>query len=122
MSRAYRLLSKYGITEEQYAELLRKQRGCCAVCGRHESVFRKKLSIDHDHNSGFIRGLLCINCNRYVVGRHRKGSGSELLLAAYNYLINDYPGWIVPPKPKRKKKKCKISKKSGTRFKRGLAV
>src|SRR5882672_8650608 len=102
MSRAYRLFNKYGMTEEQYAELLRKQRGCCAVCGRHESVFRKKLSIDHDHRSGFIRGLLCINCNRFVVGRHRKGAGSELLLAAYNYLINEYPGWIVPPKRKKR--------------------
>src|SRR6185295_2915934 len=100
-ARARHLLKKYGISEDQYDILLRKQGSRCAVCGRHSDSFKTRLSIDHDHHSGFIRGLLCTYCNRYVVGRHRKGQGSELLRAAYEYLISDYPGWIVPPKPKR---------------------
>src|SRR5882672_9589375 len=104
-SRARHLLKKFGITEEQYDELDRKQQGCCAVCGRHSDRFKVRLSVDHDHDTGEIRGLLCINCNRYIVGRHRREKGSALLLSAYKYLKAVYPGWIVPPKPKRKRKK-----------------
>jgi len=49
-------------------------------------------------------------CNKFVVGRHRKEDGAELLLAAYTYLTREYTGWIVPPKVKRKKRR-KLKKK-----------
>jgi len=48
----------YGLTEEQYAEILARQGGRCAMC---EEI--QKLVIDHDHISGKVRGLLCISCN-----------------------------------------------------------
>lgn len=97
------LLKRFGITEDQYDELLRKQDGRCAVCKRTAGSFRARLSVDHDHKSGHVRGLLCVHCNRYVVGRHRVDAGASLLKAAYEYLIADYPGWIVPPKIKKKR-------------------
>lgn len=106
--RARHLLKKYGITDEQFQSLLLWQKGCCAVCGRHQDVFKSRLCVDHDHTTGAIRGLLCTYCNRRIVGRYRKGNDSlSLLLAAYNYLNRDYPGWVVPPKIKKRKRRAR---------------
>jgi len=52
----------YGITPAQYAELLAKQGGGCAICGDPPTSTRD-LSIDHDHTTGKVRGLLCNCCN-----------------------------------------------------------
>ena len=51
----------YGITVEQYEQLLTKQRGVCAVCGKRNKKIR--LHVDHDHVTGKVRGLLCTGCN-----------------------------------------------------------
>lgn len=107
MSRNNYLLKRYGITEDQYNELLRKQEGRCAVCGRDGGKFKTKLAVDHDHKTGHVRGLLCKYCNRYIVGRHRKDVGASLLQSAYEYLLREYPGWVVPPKVKKKRRKKK---------------
>lgn len=56
-------LRKYGLTIEQYNNLFSNQIGCCAGCNRHQSVFSRSLSVDHDHKTGKIRGLLCNDCN-----------------------------------------------------------
>jgi hypothetical protein len=53
----------YGMTVEQYQQMLSDQVGCCACCGKHESEFKRRLHVDHDHNSGHIRALLCTECN-----------------------------------------------------------
>ena len=111
MSRASYLLKKYGITERDYAEILSKQEGCCAVCGKHNSKFKAKLAIDHEHSSGEIRGLLCAYCNRRIVGRHRKGVGDVLLYNAWKYLNKEYTGWIVPPKRKKRRARKSSRKK-----------
>ena len=92
----------YGISLEQYNTLLQKQRYRCKVCKRHECEFSTKLSVDHDHNTNEIRGLLCTYCNMYVVGRHRDPT---LLISAGRYLKGPYTGWFVPKRPKKKKKK-----------------
>lgn len=61
---------KYGITAEQYAALLAEQNGGCAICERPETALRKGktrlLCVDHEHETGRIRGLLCSDCNRAV--------------------------------------------------------
>lgn len=44
----------------------KEQKGCCAVCGRQETQFEIKLSLDHNHKTGQIRGLLCVRCNLLV--------------------------------------------------------
>lgn len=98
----------YGLTEEQYEELLSKQSGCCAVCKRHHSEFKKRLSVDHDHNDFSIRGVLCDYCNRFVIGRLRAGNGGiELLQHASEYLKGPYSGWFTPGNIKKKRRKRK---------------
>ena len=57
----------YGISHKQYLELTAAQHGVCAVCFQPESATfhgkLKQLSVDHDHKTGKIRGLLCSKCN-----------------------------------------------------------
>lgn len=61
--RKHDLKRRYGIDEKQYNELFQKQKGFCAICNRHQSNLEKRLSVDHDHKTGKIRGLLCNPCN-----------------------------------------------------------
>lgn len=55
----------YGITPEQYDDLLEAQRGRCACCGTDEPGGRRRntFHVDHDHKTGRVRGLLCHSCN-----------------------------------------------------------
>lgn len=53
---------KYGISEETYQTMLDDQRGICAICG----LSMDKPHVDHDHNSGKVRALLCGNCNTAI--------------------------------------------------------
>lgn len=62
----HRLKSLYGITVDQFNQLFEKQNGCCAICGRHQSEFKRSLAVDHDHKTGEVRGLLCFTCNRVL--------------------------------------------------------
>lgn len=101
MTREYRLLKTYGITLDQYAELLHKQMNCCAVCLKEASSFSTNLCVDHDHKTGEIRGLLCNYCNRRLIGRHRD---PDLLLRMSRY-VNQGTGWFVPLKKKKRKKR-----------------
>lgn len=60
------LFREYGITGEQYDEILLSQNGKCAVCGSEDGKGQLKhqpLVIDHCHQSGVVRGLLCTKCN-----------------------------------------------------------
>lgn len=54
---------KYGISHEHYTLLLEKQQNRCAICGKGRSEFKFDFSVDHCHETGKIRGLLCTNCN-----------------------------------------------------------
>jgi hypothetical protein len=64
------LKKKYKITLEEYNEMLKTQKGVCAICENPETTINKKtgetidLSVDHDHLTGENRGLLCTSCNR----------------------------------------------------------
>jgi len=58
---------RYGISVQEYEELLDAQAGGCALCGgTHRSG--RRLHVDHDHETGRVRGLLCYPCNQ-AVGR-----------------------------------------------------
>jgi hypothetical protein len=57
------LKSLYGLSIEQYDQLIKDQDGKCRICLRHVSNFRQRLNVDHDHITGKIRGLLCGPCN-----------------------------------------------------------
>lgn len=56
------ILRVYGLTREQYNTMALAQNGVCAICGETDKG-GKKLNIDHDHNTGQVRGLLCYKCN-----------------------------------------------------------
>lgn len=60
---SYIYLRKYGITSDEYNELFESQQGRCAICGGHQTEFKKRLHVDHDHDTGQVRGLLCGTCN-----------------------------------------------------------
>jgi hypothetical protein len=53
----------YNITLEEYEQKLKEQNYCCAICKRHQSKFKKKLHVDHNHKTGKVRDLLCAGCN-----------------------------------------------------------
>jgi hypothetical protein len=52
----------YGISLAEYNMLLEQQNGVCAVCEQPCPTGRR-LAVDHDHETGRVRGLLCRNCN-----------------------------------------------------------
>lgn len=53
------LLYKYNLSPEDYDRLLEDQNEACAICG----VRPDRLCVDHDHETGEVRGLLCSPCN-----------------------------------------------------------
>jgi len=57
-------MKKYGITEEEFKAMEIKQNFLCAICEKPEKRESTCLSVDHDHVTGRVRGLLCSNCNR----------------------------------------------------------
>lgn len=56
-------LSRYNISPEEYDRLLASQGGGCACCGAAENKNGKRLFVDHCHESGAVRGILCHRCN-----------------------------------------------------------
>jgi hypothetical protein len=57
----------YGLTREQYKALYARQGRKCAICKRPERSARNKLlAVDHCHETGQVRGLLCTHCNRAI--------------------------------------------------------
>lgn len=61
----------YGLTLDDYNDMLRRQAHRCAVCRRAETVKgrggqTRRLAVDHDHVTGAVRGLLCHRCNILV--------------------------------------------------------
>ena len=78
--RAYNFMYRFGITIEEYNIMLAAQNGTCSICGNPPNG--KHLAIDHNHDTGKIRGLLCDRCNM-VLG---KMNSAELLGKAANYL------------------------------------
>ncbi len=55
--------------EAERQKLSDAQGQSCAICKKHESHFKKRLSVDHNHTTGKVRALLCYRCNKFLVGR-----------------------------------------------------
>lgn len=89
------LRREYGITLDEYEALLSDQGGVCAICGdppyvpeadrprRQGRPTRAILAVDHDHDTGRVRGLLCIPCNR---GLGFLRDNPKILRSAFEYL------------------------------------
>lgn len=54
---------KYGITEKDFNDMFLKQKGRCAICGVSQLDIEYRINIDHCHETGIVRGLLCRRCN-----------------------------------------------------------
>ncbi|QFG04637.1 endonuclease VII [Mycobacterium phage Keziacharles14] len=80
-----RILATYGITADEYWEIYEFQGGRCYICQRANGKV-KRLSVDHDHKTGVVRGLLCTMCNKYTLGWAR--DCIEFFKRAIAYLTN----------------------------------
>lgn len=61
------LKCRYNISLYDYEELLSRQDGVCAICKTANRGYKnRQLSVDHDHKTNIIRGLLCDNCNNAI--------------------------------------------------------
>jgi hypothetical protein len=71
------LLWRFDITLEEYQVLFEAQGGVCKICSNPETAKKNKseevrmLAVDHDHNTGKVRGLLCARCNTQL-GHYEK--------------------------------------------------
>jgi hypothetical protein len=91
---AYKLKNTYGLTLDEYYELVRKQKGLCAICGGKPNVVKgksKRLNIDHNHSTGKVRGLLCNKCNN---GIGCFNDNTKNIAAAISYLKHYDPNTI----------------------------
>ncbi len=95
-TRKSNLKYRYGITEEDYEELLVKQKYSCKICGQKPDKCQtepdksqtepdKPLYVDHCHQTKAIRGLLCHKCN---IALGHMNDDPEQLERAANYLRN----------------------------------
>lgn len=87
--------TNFGITEAEYQAILKSQGGACYMCRRKPG--KQRLAVDHDHKCTrghpsdkgcryCIRGLLCKNCNRNILGRLH--DSVEALQRGIDYLTN----------------------------------
>ena len=100
LSRRKEILRIRGLTLEEYALLLLKQNQRCAICKKEESRLDgtksgriKVLSVDHDHKTNLVRGLLCGKCNS---GMGFFNDNASLLKKAIVYLENQH-SHLSPP-------------------------
>ena len=78
-------LRDYGITQTDYDRMVEQQDGKCAICLKFPTVIRgcARLHVDHDHETGAVRGLLCSLCN---LGIGKLRDSVENLTRAIAYL------------------------------------
>lgn len=77
-------IAMYGLTLDQFNQMLEDQSGACLICG-HSDMSKPNFFplVDHCHKTGRVRGLLCMNCNQ---GIGKMQDSPELLRAAIAYL------------------------------------
>lgn len=94
--RRRRLRKEYGITLEDFNKMMELQSNVCAICEKPETRLVggrdhgkvDSLSVDHDHGTGHIRGLLCHACNRLLCN---SCDNVSLLAKAIDYLNKQLP-------------------------------
>lgn len=77
----------YGLAMGEYEAMYQEQGGTCAICQRATGA-TKRLAVDHDHDTGLVRGLLCGPCNK-LVGYFRNSPEAFDRAAAYLRLANE---------------------------------
>ena len=82
---AYQAIKKFdssSFTIVDFDRLYQVQQGKCAICNKHQIDLETKLSVDHDHKTGIVRGLVCNNCNKNLGVLENK----EFVVSAMTYL------------------------------------
>ena len=78
-------INQYGLTQDDYAKMFEEQNGYCKICKGHAIEFSRRLAVDHCHETGKVRGLLCMFCN---TGLGNFKDNIDLLEEAIAYLKN----------------------------------
>jgi hypothetical protein len=78
-----------GATPAKYLELKEEQGGVCAICGNHPN--KRELALDHNHETGEIRGLLCYRCNYGLAWFEWFNKNPERLQCTVDYLRVSVP-------------------------------
>lgn len=81
--KTYKLKANYNLSREDYQNLLTSQDYKCAICETEIVAFTKQTHVDHNHDTGRVRGLLCNRCN---MGLGLFKDSWQLLSGALNYL------------------------------------
>jgi hypothetical protein len=84
---------KYSLTPAQWDAIYDLQKGLCPICLRPlhrpgNKQGKRAASVDHDHRTGRVRGLLDYRCNRFIIGRNT----SERAERVYRYLVSEFDG------------------------------
>lgn len=80
------LLYKYGLSITEYNYRFSEQNGCCVICEKHQSELTQALAVDHCHENGKVRGLLCSKCN---IALGNVDEDINILLSMVDYLIKN---------------------------------
>ncbi len=83
--RLRKLNYQFGLTLQNYNAMLKEQNGVCAICGLPEPIENRRLPVDHCHDTGKVRGLLCTRCN-IALGQFK--DDLDILTSAVSYLRN----------------------------------
>jgi len=83
----WNLKNNYKLSLKEFNQKLEEQNNCCAICGRNFSEFKKGAQVDHNHQTGKVRGLLCSPCNT-AIGSLKADKGIDVLCSAISYLRN----------------------------------
>lgn len=89
-NRAYHNARKFKLTPDQFQTMRDEHNDLCGICGDPETTLgrtggKRELSVDHDHKTGAVRGLLCNQCNA-IIGKRGADDSIPRLRAAIAYL------------------------------------
>ena len=86
----------YGITTEQYDDILKQQDYGCAICGKTEEKNKRRLGVDHNHKTKFVRGVLCAYCNGRLLQHLRDNKRYAIGLIQYlQNAVNNDTDWSL---------------------------
>lgn len=99
----YRLYKNFNLSLNEYNQLLKNQNGKCIICGQkpknqinNKGKKGRRLSVDHNHKTGHIRGLLCNYCNFYLLRFLKDDKNRAFGLINYlNKAINNDINWHI---------------------------
>jgi len=87
IDRAKHLKRCYGLSILEWDKVYEKQKGCCLICGRHQSELGRVLQVHHNHKTGKVKGLLCVKCNT-TEGWFRKHQKNYLRYLGLNITLS----------------------------------